>query len=209
MLSEAEKTRIRLEEAYRNEVKSVIKEEKSFFDRLDGPIKLIGGLAVVIGIIISIIQYKANSRNQRVEAAREYQKSFYQAQMSVYAEAVNATSILSTADPNSAEYAKGREDFLQLFWGRMSMFEDKCVEARMVEFRRLLIKFENNNYSVETLKDPCSSQLCVVDTVTQVMLKFASLRLAHQCRIYTIKTWLPEDERRSYNLGDSSACPHN
>jgi hypothetical protein len=209
MLTEDEKNKIRDEEAYRNKIESNSKNSKSFSDRIDGPLKLLGGISIAIGIFASLLQYRTNSKRQMEEAAREYQKSFYQAQMSVYAEAVNATSVLATADPDSSEYNEARDKFFQLFWGRMSMFEDKCVEARMVEFRRLLIKFEQHDYIPETLRDPCSLSVCRVDTINQITLKFASLRLAHQCRIYTIKTWLSEKERSSYNLIDTMPCPHN
>jgi hypothetical protein len=206
MLSNQEKIKMIREETYRDELK---KKSKSFFDLLDGPIKFATGTAVVIGIILSILQYKENSLHQRYEAARDFQKTFYQEQMTVYAEAVNATAVLSTIDPDHIEYQKAREKFYELFWGRMSMFEDKCVEARMVEFRRLLIKFERKDFHPDTIVDPCSPQVCHIDTVTQVMLKFASLRLAHECRRYTIKTWLPANEQRNYNLIDSNFCPHN
>jgi hypothetical protein len=88
----------------------------------------------------------------------------------------------------------------------MSMFEDKCVEAKMVEFRKLLIKFEQKDYSPVSFRDPCSSFVCTYDTVDQIALKKASLRLAHECRIYTIKTWLPKEEQIKYNLEDTLSC---
>jgi len=211
-LTDLEKEKIKLEEIYRSEVKSSFKDSPSLYDRIENPLRVFGSLfgvvAVVIGIYASVRQYKENSENERIAAAREYQKSFYEAQMEVYAEAVSATSIIATAEPSSPDYVDNRKKFLQLFWGRMSMFEDKCVEARMVEFRRLLIKFEQKDFSPEILQDPCSPARCEIDTVTQVTLKFASLRLAHQCRIYTIKTWQQEKERDSYNLIDSIGCPH-
>ena len=203
-LTQAEKERIRLEEKYRDELKK--EKPVSFFDRFDGPIKLLQGLAIAIGIIATLIQYASNSSHERAEAAREYQKSYYQAQMAVYAEAVNETAVLSTATPDSTEYLTARQKFFELFWGRMSMFEDKCVEAKMVEFRKLLIKFEQKDYSAVSFRDPCSSFVCTYDTVDQVALKKASLRLAHECRVYTIRTWLPKEEQNKYNIEDTLSC---
>jgi hypothetical protein len=202
-LTQAEKEQIRLEENYRDELKK--EKPVSFFDRFDGPIKLLQGFAIAVGIFATLFQYISNSSHERAEAAREYQKSYYQAQMAVYAEAVNETAILSTAMPDSADYLSARQKFFELFWGRMSMFEDKCVEAKMVEFRKLLIKFEQKDYSRVSFKDPCSSSACSYDTVDQIALKKASLRLAHKCRIYTIQTWLPKEEQTNYNL-DTLSC---
>lgn len=209
MLTDTDRARIREEEAFRKEINDKRKDPKSFFDKMDGPIKLLGGLAVAVGIYLSIFQYMENSKNQRIEAAREYQKSFYQAQMAVYAEAVTATSIIATADTASIPYKDHRDKFYALFWGRMSMFEDKCVEAKMVEFRKLLLKFENKDFNLVRFRDPCTGRECTIDSVSQVALKFASLALANQCRIYTIRTWLPEEERSSYNMYDTTSCPHN
>lgn len=203
-LTDLEKERIRLEEEYKAQLKKDKPGRKSFSERFDPPIKLLQGFAIAVGIFATLWQYMTNSSNERAEAAREYQKSFYQAQMAVYAEAVNETAILSNAEPDSTEYLKAREKFFQLFWGRMSMFEDACVEARMVEFRALLIMFEKQIPGPVTFKDPCTSLEFTYRTVNQVALKKASLRLAHQCRIYTIGTWLPKEEQGNYNLVDTS-----
>jgi hypothetical protein len=199
MLSDEEKNKIRLEEAYRNEVKK-LGAKKSLFDYIEGPSKLFQAVAIIVGVSLSLLQYRSNSTSERKESARDYQKTFYQSQMNVYAEAVNSTSIVSTADPKSEYYQKGREQFFQLFWGRMSMFEDKCVEQKMIQFRKLLIKFENEDFSSITFYDSCNNRKNYYDTVSQVTLKLASLQLAHQCRAYTITRWLPPEEQKSYNL---------
>ncbi len=210
MLTDIEKEKIKLEEEYREELKKGKEEkkpdEKTFYDKVDGPLKLLQGVAIAAGIFATIFQYVSNSRSERAEARREYQKSFYEAQMSVYAEAVSFTATLSTATPDSAEYVEARGKFLQLFWGRMSMFEDKCVEAKMVEFKMLLNKFEQKDYKPVIFKDPCSSLVCTFGFVDQKILEKSSLRLAHACRIYTIKTWLPEKEQLKYNLIDTFGC---
>lgn len=199
MLSEETKTAIKLEESYRDEVRKQLATPPGFMERIDGPLKILQASAIAFGILFSILQYRANSRQERYEALREYQKSFYQAQMNVYTEAVNAAAVISTAPPGSEAFLQGRSKFLELFWGRMSMFEDKCVEAKMIAFRRLLMKFENNDNALVTYIDPCTSDTTKVEEVDQFDLQQASIRLAHQCRIYTIKTWLPESEQANYN----------
>lgn len=181
------------------------KEPGTFYSKIDGPVKLINGLAIVIGIFITITQYMSNSRHQREEAAKDYQKTFFQQQMTIYAEAVNESSILATTDTTTVDYRTARSKFLQLFWGRMSMFEDQCMEQKMIEFRSLMIKFENSDYSPVKFTDPCSLTSCNYDTVTQVTLKYASLRLANQSRIHTINTWLPVKEQANYNM-EATQC---
>jgi hypothetical protein len=198
-LSDDEKLKIKLEETYRNEINK-LPGKKSYFDHAESYSKLFQTVAIIIGVVLSLLQYRVNSSNERAEAARDYQKTFYQTQMNVYAEAVTSTSVISTAIPQSEDYKKGRDEFYKLFWGRMSMFEDKCVEQKMIQFRKLLIKFENNDYSPVVFQDICNEKDHRYDTVTQVTLKLASLELAHQCRTYTITRWLPPEEQNSYNL---------
>ena len=205
MLTEDEKEKIKEDEEYRSGVRKNFPKAKSFFDRLDGPIKVLQGITIALAIFASLWQYHTNSVRAREEAARDYQKSFYQEQMKVYAEAVNEASTISTAAPDSPAYMEARQKFLELFWGRMSMFEDKCVEAKMVEFRELLIKFEQKDFTPLYFPDPCMKDTCVFDTVDQVTLKMASLRLAHQCRVYTINTWLTKTDQAKYNL-DTVLC---
>jgi hypothetical protein len=185
--------------------KTKLPKPRSLLDKLDVPVKLIQGLAIAIGIILSLMQYYKNSQQERVEAARNYQKTFYEEQMKVYTEAVQAASIISTAIPESEQYTEARQKFFQLFWGRMSMFEDRCVEAKMVLFRKLLIKFEQKDFSILAFSDICTGTVCYYDTIDQVALKKAALSLAHQSRLYTIETWLPEAERLNYNI-DSLGC---
>ncbi|HYV94936.1 MAG TPA: hypothetical protein VE978_24390 [Chitinophagales bacterium] len=205
LLTDDEKEKIKQEDEYRGQLKKDSGKPKSLFDKLDGPIKVLQGITIALAIFASLWQYHTNSIKAREEAARDYQKSFYQEQMKVYAEAVNQASVISTASPDSPAYREARQKFLELFWGRMSMFEDKCVEAKMVEFRELLIKFEREDFSPVYFPDPCMKDTCVFDTVDQVSLKMASLRLAHQCRVYTINTWLTKDDQVKYNL-DTVLC---
>lgn len=199
MLSKEDKIRIHLEETYRTEVKKQI-EKKSLYDRIEGPTKVFQAIAIIVGVILSVLQFRTNSNNQREEAARDYKKAFYQEQMKVYAEAVSSTAIISTAEPGSQNFTNAHDQFYQLFWGRMSMFEDKCVEQKMVQFRKLLIKFDKHEFTPVSFRDSCNNKTYLYDTVDQVTLKFASLQLAHQCRVYTITHWLPAEEQKTYNL---------
>ena len=117
MISKKEKNNIVLEETYRAEVKARLSKPRSFFDKIDGPMKFIQGLAIALGIILSLMQYYRNSRQERIEAARNYQKTFHEEQMKVYAEAVQAASIISTAIPESEEYLNDKARIPSTFLG--------------------------------------------------------------------------------------------
>jgi hypothetical protein len=199
MLPLKRKNEILQEELYKEQIKKG-PTKKNWIDKIDPYSKIIQTLIVTTGVVLSVIQFISNSESQRREAVKDYQKSFYQKQTEVYAEAVNTTSLLSVLDTGTVEYEKARQDFLQLFWGRMSMFEDKCVEQKMVAFRKILLKYETQNSDPVPIPDPCNDTTITYTSVDKVSLKMASLQLAHQCRVHTIKTWLVDSEQVKYNL---------
>jgi hypothetical protein len=203
-LTEQERDKIRMEELYRQVVKNGQVKPSSFFDRFDGPIKALQGIAVAIGIFATLWQYRVNSDHERKEAAQTYQKTFYENQMAVYQETVHECAILSTADSCSREYSEARQKFMRSFWGTMSMFEDRCVESKVIAFRKILLKYERKDYSKRKYRIECDVRdYELVDTVTQLRLQFACVQLAHQCRLHTIQTWLQDKELSGYNLYDT------
>lgn len=192
MLSDQEKNRILLEEQYRNEVALKLKT-KSKIDLVETIIKILQGLAIIAGIWATYSAYKKQNEEMRAreleqtrQTAREFKKSFYEKQLEYYSEAAETTAILATANKESEDYAKARKNFYTLYWGKLSMVEDKTVEKRMVQFDDLLKEYEQvkSEAAQEELKDS---------------LKQASLRLAHDAFIYTINVWLDSTERKNYN----------
>lgn len=186
MLTIEEKSRIVLEEQYRNEV---AKKFKSKIDLVETFIKILQGLAIIAGIWATYYAYKKQSnenRNRELEqlqqTAREFRKSFYEKQLQYYAEAAEATATLATEEIGSEDYLKARKTFYRLFWGRLSIVEDKTVEARMKHFHNLLKDYEQKQTDI-----------------TKDDLEQASLQLAHDASKYTINVWLDSTERKYYN----------
>jgi hypothetical protein len=187
MLTEEEKTKIELQEQYRNEVSARLKTAPKV-DLVEKVAKILQGLAIVIGIVATYTEYK-NQNEERLrqdrarfeQTAKEFRKYFYEKQMDFYTEATDATATLATEEKGSAEYKAARKDFFRLFWGKLSIVEDKSVEDRMVEFRDVLLQYEKGE-----------------NNVSQADLEQASLNLAHDASKYTINVWIDSTERSNF-----------
>jgi hypothetical protein len=188
MLSPEEKLKTELAEQYRLEVSSRLKA-KPQIDVVEKITKILQGLAIIIGIWATYNEYKKQNdlsrqleRDRYEQTAKDFRKFFYQKQLDYYAEATDATATLATEEIGSKDYVQARKNFLRLFWGRLSIVEDSSVEARMLEFRDLLLQYENPN-----------------DTVSQQHLEQASLDLAHNASKYIINVWIDSTERSKFN----------
>jgi hypothetical protein len=187
-LTDEEKIKIELEEQYRNEVLQKFKT-KSKLDLVETIIKILQGIAIIVGVWATYIAYKKQNEDRAIQekasieqTAKEYRKGFYDKQFQFYSEACDATAILATEKIGTADYIQARKKFYRLFWGRLSIVEDKTVEAKMVEYEGLLSRYEDFNTEV-----------------TQSDLQQASLKLAHSASKYTINVWLDSTERKNYN----------
>lgn len=147
------------------------------------------GLAIIAGIWATYYAYKKQSDDRIIQeklnseqTAKEFRKSFYEKQFQFYSEASEAAATLSTEKIGSKDYLEARQKFYRLFWGRLSIVEDKTVESQMVIFEGLISSYEQKNIEV-----------------TQFDLQQASLKLAHAASKYTINVWLDSTERKNYN----------
>jgi len=188
MLTEQEKSKIALEEQYRNEISKAI-QTKSKIDLIETITKILQGLAIVVGIWATYFAYKKANDDRRAQeleymrqTAKEFRKTFYEMQLQYYAEAAEATGTLSTEKIGTTDYINAKKNFNRLFWGRLSIVEESTVEARMVKFKKLLELYEQKN-----------------SKISQESLQQASLSLAHDASKYTINVWLDSAERKYYN----------
>ncbi|MEP7372097.1 MAG: hypothetical protein ABI675_01835 [Chitinophagaceae bacterium] len=186
MLNEEEKNRILSEEQYRAEIR---KKPKLKIDLIETITKILQGLAIIVGIWATYYAYqKQNKENKQrqielqQQTAKEFRKSFYEKQFQYYAEAVETTSILATEKMGSEDYTKARKSFERLFWGKLSIVEEKTVESGMIRFNNTLKEYE------QTPTDEIREKL-----------KQASLKLAHDASKYTINVWVDSTERKNYN----------
>lgn len=188
MLSSEERNKIALEEQYRNEIVQKFKT-KSKFDLVESVIKILQGLAIIAGIWATYYAYKKQNEDRIIQekqsnaqTAKEFRKGFYEKQFQFYSEALDATATLATEEIGSKDYVDARKKFYRLFWGRLSIVEDKTVESNMVTFEKLLSSFEQKD-----------------NETTRSDLQQASLQLAHAASRYTINVWLDSTERKNYN----------
>jgi len=113
---------------------------------LDSTLKLIQVLSIVVGAVISILSFN-NARVKEAEARKsdfekrqiEAAKPLLELRQKRYTEAVEAVSVLATPDRHTPqELEKARKRFEELYWGELSMVEEKGVEAAMVKMRQSL-----------------------------------------------------------------------
>jgi hypothetical protein len=124
-------------------------------------IKGMGAVAVLVSIWFTYYQYGNSLRKEKQDrderakhdmeqkereiqsALRESQKPFLERQLDLYLQASGTASKLSTLE-NGPARDEARKRFWQLYWGELSLVEDKEVEAAMVHFGRALTQFENH-----------------------------------------------------------------
>ncbi len=187
MLTTEERTKIELQEQYRNEMEQKL-QSKSKLHTFETVIKILQGLAIIAGIWATWYAYKKQNDDRALQekqiieqTAKEFRRGFYEKQFQFYSEASDATATLATEQIGSKDYLEARKNFYRLFWGRLSIVEDRTVEGNMVVFERLLKAYEND------------------EGATQSELQQASLKLAHAASRYTINVWLDSAERKNYN----------
>ena len=172
-----------------NSVEIELKRTDLRIKRLDVIAKFIGAAVLLVGIAVPFYQYTRTLEKERrdradkkaaddqqlakqVEAARiEAQKPFLQRQQELYFAAAVAASRLATLDLGPERDA-ARKRFYELYWGELSIVEDKLVEKAMVRFADTLDDFEQKKFD----KDSGTPKVDKLD------LQQKSLELAHACR---------------------------
>ena len=134
------------------------------FNANDDDLKVIGAIAAIITAFFGIFQYGMSKRN-------EFRRRFWEEQLVVYRKACCvAGSLASSSSLNDVE--KQRLEFWSLYWGEMSILENKAVKEAMMAFGKQLILVQNN------------------DSVTSDLTQL-SYTLARECRRSLEQTWNP------------------
>lgn len=204
MLTEAEKTHIALQEKYRAEIAQQFspKPKKPILESLT---KVLQALAIIIGIWATYNEFRKYNQEridmiekEARQARRDFSRIFYTQQLEYYSEAAEVTAILANEEPGSTDYQTAQKKFYRLYWGRLSMVEDKFVEKRMVQFEQLLRCYEKR-CTEDSLWDADAERWIMAGDVSQRHLRAASLRLASDARLHTLNTWIDSSERANYN----------
>ena len=124
-------------------------------------------MSVIVGIVISVLSFKeakkAEAESRKIEAA----KPFLELRQELYLEALKNASILASKNFHTEEEVKeAKKKFAQLYWGQLSLVEERNIEKTMVE----VAKEEH-----------------ILDSVYQSQQP--TLNLAHLMRESLIKSW--------------------
>lgn len=149
--------------------------------------KILQNIAIIVGVIISVITYQQHNlqmiqEQQRfTEAAnRQFKVEFYSRQLDYYAEICQITSTIANCEKNSQEFKVAKSEFWKFYWGKLCMVETAEVETQMIEFGKLLNKYEAGE-------------------INNDLLKQSSIKLARLSRNHVLKTWLTKTETIQYN----------
>ena len=150
-------------------------------------IKGFGAIAVLFSIWFTYHQYRgtvAKEEQNRADKAvkdteqkereiqsalRESQKPFLERQLTLYLDASRTAAKLATLENGPAK-EEARKRFLELYWGELSLVEDKEVESAMVLFGQALTQFEDQQ-------------------IDRFALQTKSFDLAHSCRKSLEQSW--------------------
>ena len=94
-------------------------------------LKWIGAVVALGGLALGVVNYLATVRRDAETRNLEARKQYLTRQLDLYTEATRAAAKLGTAPPDSPEYLKARTRFWELYWGELSMVENREVEAAM------------------------------------------------------------------------------
>ena len=121
MLSKEEQEKIEIEERLRQEI-IARQKPKTKIDLLEKAIKILQGMAIIIGIWATYNAYRKQNmdrlqqeKQQFEQTAKEFRKYFYQKQLEYYAEVTEATATLATEKIQSDDYKTARKKFFRLF----------------------------------------------------------------------------------------------
>ena len=98
---------------------------------------LITTLGVIVGIVISVINFKTAKERESDARKIEASKPFLELRQQLYIEALNNASILASKSLHTKdEVAKAKKRFLELYWGELSLVEEKDIEGKMIAVAR-------------------------------------------------------------------------
>jgi hypothetical protein len=129
--------------------------------------KSITAVTAIIGVVISVVSYKAAKEKEAVSRKIEAAKSFLELRQKLYLEALSLASILASKSLHTEEeVAKAKKRFAELYWGELSLIEAPEIEEKMIAVAKAEGLFNK----------PDSTQI-------------ATYNLAHSMRESLVKSW--------------------
>jgi len=132
-------------------------------------------------VLIAVIPITAGVFQYYLTRQTEFKKQFWEEQIVLYKEAADAASEIAMS-PDLEASATARTRFWKLYWGKLSMLENKEVEEAMAGFGAKLGECELQ------IGDPCFGG---PDGSELTDLRKKSYELAHCLRFSLLETWNP------------------
>ena len=128
-------------------------------------------LSVVVPWLLSLATAAIGIWQFTQQQEQKNREPFLQKQLELCFEATEAAAVLATED-DPVVWEKARKTFWRLYWGKLSIVEDRKVESAMYELGKLVPK-----EPLDGPKPPLQS------------LEQPSLRLAHATRNLILASW--------------------
>jgi hypothetical protein len=140
---------------------------------IEKTLKWVGAVVTLGGLALGVANYLATVRRDVETRNLEARKQYLTRQLELYTEATRAAAKLATLKQDSSEFAAVKHRFWELYWGELSMVENREVESAM------------------KLMGDCLNGDCrgCAD------LRMCSLNLAHACRRSLAESWGVQDWR--------------
>jgi len=141
--------------------------------------QIIAVVAAAAGVLLSMAGFMRAALSDAETHRLAARQPFLNRQLALYVEAVQIGGKLATRAAGSSEVGQARQRFLELYYGELSLVEDRAVEAAMVKIKR-------------TCMEPGAE--CSQQTLGELVL-----RLTEACRRSLATSWGVSDwiERRS------------
>lgn len=129
------------------------------------------GLSVVIPWVLSLVTVGVGIWQFSMQQEQANRQPFLQKQLELCVQVTDTVARLAT-ESNPAEWEKARSAFWRLYWGPLSMVEDRAVERAMKELGR------------RVPPTPVQSP-----TLPMTELEISSYELAHAVRDLVLASW--------------------
>ena len=112
---------------------AVANVEKRSADWVKPAVSIVKVIAIVAGVVISVLSFDASRRDEAAARSLEAKKAFLELRQTTYLEIVRVAAILSTPSEHSADESKtARKRFAELYVAELSLVESEDVEGAMI-----------------------------------------------------------------------------
>jgi hypothetical protein len=103
----------------------------------ESQISIVGFTGLCAAFIISLMQYVYEKKKDRDAGKIAAARPFLELRQKLYLEALHSASVLASKEHHTEEEIKNaKKRFMELYWGELSLVEERRIEALMIEIAR-------------------------------------------------------------------------